>query len=142
MTSTVEGRFPWRRMQARPRRSMADLKAGDIPGTPGVYALYRDGQRMHVGKADCLCNRMRKNHSGRGAVMTSFALRRNVAGHLGIATSDDIKARSYQPPADEVAAVRAWLDGCDIACTGIGRTWTMACCLTLSETCVRATEWS
>jgi hypothetical protein len=35
--------------------------------------------------------------------------------HLDIASSADIKARRYQLTAEEVAAVRLWLDGCDIA---------------------------
>ena len=70
---------------------------------------------MYVGKADCLRDRVWKNHSGRGAVLTGSAMRRNIAQHLGIATAADIKARRYQPTPDEVRAVRAWLDGCDIA---------------------------
>lgn len=70
---------------------------------------------MYVGKADCLRDRVWKNHSGRGVVMTSSALRRNVAEHLGIATAADITARRYQPRPEEVRAVRDWLDGCDIA---------------------------
>jgi hypothetical protein len=105
----------WQRMDAQSRQSMATLRAVDIPESPGVYALYRGGERMYVGKADCLRDRVWKNHSGRGAVMTGSAMRRNVAEHLGIATSADIKARRYQPTPDEMLAVRTWLDGCDIA---------------------------
>jgi hypothetical protein len=102
-------------MDARERRTMAALKAADVPEPPGVYALYRDGRRMYVGKADCLRDRVWKDHSGRGAVMTGSALRRNIAERPGIASSADIKARRYQPTPDEALAVRAWLDGCDIA---------------------------
>jgi hypothetical protein len=102
-------------MDGRPRRSMRDLVAADIPASPGVYALYRGAERMYVGKANSLRDRIWKNHSGRGAVMTSSAMRRNIAEHLGIATSADIKARRYQPSPAEVQWVRDWLDGCDIA---------------------------
>ena len=102
-------------MDARPRISMRELTASELPDTPGVYALYRGKKRMYVGKADCLRDRVWKNHSGRGAVMTGSAMRRNVAEHLGVATAADIKARRYQPTADEVRAVREWLDGCHIA---------------------------
>lgn len=102
-------------MNARPRRAMTELKAADIPESPGVYALYRGDVRMYVGKAGCLRERVWNKHSGRGRVMTGSALRRNVAAHLGIATANDIKQRLYQPTDQEVAAVRAWLDGCHIA---------------------------
>lgn len=105
----------WTEMDARPRISMCGLVAADLPESPGVYALYRRKKRMYVGKADCLRNRVWKKHSGRGAVMTGSAMRRNVAEHLGIATANDIKKRYYQPTPDEVQAVRDWLDGCDIA---------------------------
>jgi len=94
---------------------MATLTVGDLPVDPGVYALYRDGDRKYVGKADSLRDRVWKNHSGRGQLMTTSAMRRNIAEHLGIATPADIKARRYQPTPDEVASVRAWLDECDIA---------------------------
>ena len=94
---------------------MRYLTAPELPDTPGVYALYRGDERMYVGKADCLRDRVWKNHSGRGAVMTGSAMRRNVAEHLGIATAADIKARRYRPGPDEVHAVREWLDGCHIA---------------------------
>lgn len=99
----------------QPRRSMASLAAAEIPLSPGVYALYRNDVRMYVGKADSLRNRIWKNHSGRGSVMTGSAMRRNIAEHLGIARAADIKTRRYQPSTDEVAAVRAWLDECHIA---------------------------
>ena len=107
--------FSWDEMDGLSRHSMRDLRAKDIPTSAGVYALYRDDERSYIGKAGCLRDRVWKNHSGRGAVMTSSALRRNVAQHLGIATAADIKARRYRPTQDEVARVRDWLDGCHIA---------------------------
>ena len=47
--------------------------------------------------------------------MTSSALRRNIAEYLGFAAANEIKTRAYQCTTEEVAAVRAWLDGCEIA---------------------------
>lgn len=94
---------------------MVALAAAQIPEDPGVYALYRGGTPMYVGKATSLRDRVWKNHSGRGPVMTSSAMRRNVAEYLGIASAADIKARRYQPTPEQVAAVRTWLDGCEIA---------------------------
>lgn len=102
-------------MDARPRRPMATLASADFPEPPGVYALYRDGERMYVGKADCLRQRVWKSHSGRGQSMTNSAMRRNVAEHLGIATAADIKARRHPPTVEEAQRVRDWLEGCDIA---------------------------
>jgi hypothetical protein len=101
-------------MDAQARFSMRDLRAADIPETPGVYALYRRGGRMYVGKADRLRDRVWKSHCGHGRVMTGSAMRRNVAEHLGIASADDIYNRRYQPTPDEVKAVRDWLDGCQM----------------------------
>ncbi len=105
----------WATMDAQPRHPMATLTAGTLPVDPGVYALYRDGARVYVGKADSLRDRVWKNHSGRGQKMTTSAMRRNIAERLDIASSAAIKAGRYQPTPDEVARVRAWLDGCDIA---------------------------
>jgi hypothetical protein len=94
---------------------MRDLRASDIPESPGVYGLYRNGTRMYVGKADSLRDRIWRSHCGRGPRMTRSAMRRNIAEHLGIATANDIYQRRYQPSPDEVPAVRDWLDGCYIA---------------------------
>lgn len=102
-------------MDQRVRICLARLSKEAIPISPGVYALYRHEERMYVGKAASLRERIWKNHCGRGAVMTSSALRRNIAEHLGIASSADIKARRYAPIASEIEAVRLWLDDCDIS---------------------------
>ncbi len=116
MTRASSSAMPlWSVMDQRARIVLADLLKADIPASPGVYALYRDDQRVYMGKAASLCDRIWKNHCGRGAVMTGSALRRNIAEHLKIASSADIKARRYRPTADEIAAVRLWLDGCEVA---------------------------
>ena len=107
----------WTQMNQQPRRSMQTLVRGDIPDQPGVYAVYRDDRPIYVGLAEkqTLRDRIWKNHSGRGAVMTGSAFRRNVAEHLGIATAAAIKNRTYQPTVEEIAAVRAFIDRCSIA---------------------------
>jgi hypothetical protein len=100
-------------MTARLRYPMDELKKADIDDQPGVYAVYRGGHPVYVGLAEkqSLRDRIWKNHSGRGAVMTGSAFRRNVAEHLGIASARDIKNRAYQPTPSEVARVRKWIDG-------------------------------
>ena len=94
---------------------MTDLLRANIPESPGVYAFYRRKERVYIGQGDSLRQRIWQNHCGRGAVMTNSALRRNIAEHLGIASSADIKARRYEPTPDEVSAVRDWLDRCAVA---------------------------
>jgi hypothetical protein len=105
----------WATMDARPRASMAALSEADIPTSPGVYALYRHGERVYVGKATSLRARVWNNHSRQGVSMTNSALRRNVAERLGIASSADIKAGRYKPERPEANAVREWLDHCSVA---------------------------
>ncbi len=94
---------------------MASLQKADIPLSPGVYAVYRRGKRMYVGKAKCLQERVWKNHSGRGLGMGTSALRRNVAEHLGIAKAKDIKEGHHRITEEQAKRVRKWLDGCEIA---------------------------
>lgn len=102
-------------MHAQPRHSPRTLRSADIPTDPGVYAWYRDGQAIYVGKANSLRNRLWKNHLGRGRVMTGSAFRRNVAQHLRIAAANDIKTKAYQPTVAEVLAVRGFIEGCEVA---------------------------
>jgi excinuclease UvrABC nuclease subunit len=104
----------WSQMNVQPRRSSAELRKRDLPPAPGVYAWYRDGDAVYVGKADSLKDRLGR-HLGRGRVMTSSAFRRNVAEHLGISTAALIKSKAYQPDDDEVASIRAFVEGCEVA---------------------------
>lgn len=114
MDSAADSKF-WDKMDARPRMTISELKKSDIPIHPGAYALYRNAERMHVGKAASLQSRIWNNHCGKGSVMTGSALRRNIAEHLGIAAPADIKSRRYIPTAQDVADVRAWLEQAEIA---------------------------
>jgi len=80
-----------------------------------VYAWYREGDAVYVGKADSLQNRLWKNHLGRGRVLTGSAFRRNVAEELGISTAGSIKSRDYQLDAAELASVRSYIMECEVA---------------------------
>jgi excinuclease UvrABC nuclease subunit len=101
-------------MNWQPRHAAVGLRKPDLPEAPGVYAWYRGGEAFYVGKANSLRDRLGR-HLGRGRVMTGSALRRNVAEHLGISTAALIKSRVYQPDADELSAVRAFIKSCDVA---------------------------
>jgi predicted GIY-YIG superfamily endonuclease len=101
-------------MYQRKRMAMPTLKKADIPISAGVYALYREDKPMYVGKANCLRDRVWKNHSGRGRGMGTSAMRRNVAEHLGVAKAAAIKAGEHRITPEEATHVRAWLDACEI----------------------------
>jgi hypothetical protein len=47
--------------------------------------------------------------------MTNSALRRTVAQHFGIASAVDIKARRYQPTADDARRVSECIRECELA---------------------------
>jgi hypothetical protein len=92
-------------MHARPRHAVRTLDRALIPkGRPGVYAFYRDGSAVYVGKATDLDDRVWCKHLNQKLTMGDSALRRNVAELLGIATPDEIKKRIYVLTAEEVAA--------------------------------------
>ena len=105
----------WATMDARPRRLSASVREADIPGDPGVYAFYRDGHRLYVGKATSLRGRLWDCHLRRGVSMTNSAFRRNVAEHLGIASADDIKRRRYTVTANDAARVSEYRAGTELA---------------------------
>jgi hypothetical protein len=105
----------WSAMNARPRLDASELTGAGVPTDPGVYAWYRDGEPVYVGKAGDLHQRVWKNHMGRGVVMTGSAFRRNVAAHLGIATAAEIKTRTYLTTRGDADAVVAWIRGCEVA---------------------------
>jgi hypothetical protein len=77
----------WDELNTGPRHRVDGLTRAGISRSPGVYALYRDGAAVYVGKAKRLDDRLRAKHFGRGRSMTNSALRRNVAELLGIASA-------------------------------------------------------
>src|SRR5262245_47157905 len=101
-------------MHAARRHMPADLTFGTVPSNPGVYAWYRRGRAVYVGKADSLARRVWSNHLGQSRSMSGSAFRRNVAEHLGIATSADIKAKRYVLNEAQLRAVRLWIEGCRV----------------------------
>lgn len=105
----------WKRMSTQPRVRVADVTEYSISDKPGVYALYRAGEPVYVGKAAVLRSRLWRNHLRRGVSMTDSALRRNVAHHLAIASAADIKARRYKPTLEDAARVSDWIRECDVA---------------------------
>ncbi len=105
----------WAEMDRQSRIAMSALTASAIPLGPGVYALYEHGNRVYVGKAASLRQRIWNNHARKGASMTNSALRRNVAQHIGIGAAADIKAGRYKPTASDADRVGVWLSVCEVA---------------------------
>jgi hypothetical protein len=110
-----ESRPLWDAMDARPRLGAKDLRAVDVPLSPGVYAWYRRGRAVYVGKAYELRGRAWGNHMGQGSTMGSSAFRRNVAEYLGFGIPADIKAKRVQLTREQLAEVRGWILGCAVA---------------------------
>ena len=102
-------------MDARPRRAVPSIAQPDIPSEAGVYAFYRDGKAIYVGKAGSLRIRLWRYQLGHGQSLTGAAFRRNVAEWIGISTAAAIKRRAYQPDDAELAAIRAFIEECEIA---------------------------
>jgi excinuclease UvrABC nuclease subunit len=95
-------------MDQAERRAVPSLKSAEIPTSPGVYALYRNGERMYLGKATSLRMRL-GSHRSKGVSMTNSALRRNICEHLRIATAAAIKARRYSTTRADAGSVTGWL---------------------------------
>ena len=105
----------WNELLAQPAAELRDRAALDgLPELPGVYAVFRGGEAVYVGKARSLLRRIRGNHCGGGSTMTGSALRRNVAEMLGIASPGAIKSGAYVLSDAEVAAVKGWIAGCTL----------------------------
>ena len=102
-------------MDQQLRHGVPGLTRAALPTTPGVYALYRAGERMYVGKATSLRTRVGAQHCAKGASMTNSALRRNVCQHLGIADAAGIKARRYKTTIEDATQVTEWLARCEFA---------------------------
>lgn len=104
----------WTRLDGQPRLSAQGLRDIDVPTDPGVYAWYRRGRAVYVGKADDLRARVWRNHLGQGRSVGTSAFRRNVAEHLGLGSSADIKARRIKLTSDQLAVLRAWILTCRV----------------------------
>lgn len=113
----------WKLMASQPAHLVADLDVSLLPSAPGVYAFYRDGKPMYVGRAIAaggLRRRLSTQHLRTGNDLSWSAFRRNVAAHLGVAPTAVTKKRPPQLTDAQVAPVVSWVQECElrwIACT-------------------------
>lgn len=104
----------WKRMNAEVRRDPAALRRADLPIDPGVYAWYRRGRAVYVGKGDSLAVRL-SCHLSKGRSLANSAFRRNVAQHLGIASARAIYLGEYVPTDDDLRRIRIFVESCRVA---------------------------
>jgi excinuclease UvrABC nuclease subunit len=105
----------WGDLDAATRHAPATLSRDVVPDAPGVYAWYRDGQRVYVGKADSLRDRVWGNHLGQSRAPMGSAFRRNVAEHLGFGSAANMKSRTVTLSDEQLAAIRGWIMSCEVA---------------------------
>ena len=108
-------------LAAAPRHRPRTLVKADVPSSPGVYAWYRDGELIYSGRADSLVRRLWANQVGHSGSLGSSAFRRVVAERLGIASAAQIRSGRYVLTDDELARVRAWILGCEVAWVEVPR---------------------
>jgi len=102
------------------------VRADGIPNAPGVYAFYREGDRVYVGRAIAnggLRKRLVGMHLLTGADVSWSAFRRNVAEAQGVPTSVT-RVHADTLTVDQLDMLNDWDAGCEVA-------WTE--CLTVEE---------
>jgi excinuclease UvrABC nuclease subunit len=102
-------------MNRQARRLASTVSAKQLPKDPGVYAWYRNGQRIYVGKATSLQTRVGRNHLGKGRSLGTSAFRRNVAEHLGLGFAAEIKDGRRVFDVQEILLINTWIGACEVA---------------------------
>lgn len=104
----------WGQIEQASRRRAGDLPLADAPREPGVYAWFRDGQCVYVGKASDLRQRL-GTHLRTSIDLSRSTLRATVAEReLGVSRTTARARPSVMTP-EQVAVVNRWLADCDIA---------------------------
>jgi hypothetical protein len=105
----------WATLDAATKRIPAVVCDADIPTGPGVYAWYRAGKAVYVGKASSLRSRLWRQHLGQSRSLHNSAFRRNVAESLGFGSANDLYEGRVVLDAAQLAKVREWITGCTLA---------------------------
>ena len=104
----------WDQLEGAPRRRAGDLQLADVPHDPGVYAWFRDGQCVYVGKASNLRRRL-SAHLRTSPDLSRSTLRASVAARELNVTRATARARPPVITGDQAAVINRWLHECDIA---------------------------
>lgn len=109
----------WSTMDPQPRRGATAITGSRVvPSEPGVYAWYRDGDAVYLGRAigeDGLRGRVWADHLRTGNDLSRSSFRRNVCDHLGIAPTSRTTIRPTLMTAADVEPINEWIRGCQIA---------------------------
>jgi hypothetical protein len=103
-------------MLQQPRLSASSITRSEIPTSPGVYAWFRGGEPVYVGRAKAkggLRRRLAGNHLKVGPDLSKSAFRRNVCESLGVADTSITRVQPLTP--DQTEIVNAWIADCEIA---------------------------
>jgi len=117
VAADASGATPWARMHVQPGHPVAQVDTSKVPTAPGVYAFYRDGQPVYVGRAIAsggLQRRLKTQHLKTVNDLSWSAFRRNVAERLGIAPSTVTKRRPPQLTEAQVASINEWVAACEL----------------------------
>ncbi|NYF16008.1 excinuclease UvrABC nuclease subunit [Microbacterium sp. AK009] len=85
----------------------------DIPAKPGVYAWFRDGECVYLGKASDLRSRL-GTHLGTSLDLSRSTLRSWVAVRELNLDREYTRRRPTVTTAPQVAIVNAWLRSCEL----------------------------
>ena len=105
----------WATLDAATRWRPVDMTVRTVPSVPGVYAWYRRGRAVYVGKGDDLQDRIWSRHLGQSRTLRTSSLRRNVAEYLGFGEAEAIRSGRIVLTDEQRQAVRAWIMGCRVA---------------------------
>lgn len=106
----------WQDVIARPRRIAGTVQRADVPSKPGVYAWFRDGVCVYLGKASDLRSRL-ASHLASSLDLSRSTLRSWVAvRELGLAR-EYTRRRPTVMTDDQVAVVNEWIRTCELAWT-------------------------
>lgn len=103
-------------MDGQDAQAVATLSLAAVPTDPGAYAFYRDGSAVYVGRAVTatgLRSRLR-THTATGVDLSHSSFRRNVAEHLGVASTSVTRRRPPELSPADVDPVNAWIRACDV----------------------------
>lgn len=104
----------WDVVLTQPRRPASEARRIDIPNSPGVYAWFRDGECVYLGKAANLRSRL-STHLGESLDLSRSTLRSWVAVRELDVTREYTRRRPTVMTPGEVAIVTGWIRGCDLA---------------------------
>lgn len=110
-------------MASRPAYPVAGFDTSLLPPDPGVYAFYREGRPVYVGRsiaAGGLKRRLVTEHLRTDNDLSWSAFRRNVAEFLNVGPAAVTRQRPPRLTPEQVAPVVAWVQECElrwIACT-------------------------